>query len=127
MITEHVTRYIELLKEKDTLKTVVDNINTIYLASDDSNAVNNFKSELPNMNIISYVTPTSKDGKSIHININTYDEAYKQIFETLLDMFMLFNSTYFIPSNNSGLSNFVICNIKSDMNIFNMKSSTIII
>ena len=30
MITEHVSRDIELLKEKETLKIVVDNINTIY-------------------------------------------------------------------------------------------------
>jgi hypothetical protein len=121
-IKNNIDKYIDKVNQYNK------NINTLYLASDDYNAYETFKRILPNMNVIRYVIPNNNKGNNIHSNVITYEEAYKQMYETLLDMYMIFNSTYFIPSNNSGLSQFIKNNIQSEINIFNnMKSNCIVI
>jgi len=46
----------------------------------------------------------------------------QQIYETLRDLYFIFQSKYFIPSQNSGLSRFIMMQIKKKENIFDLKS-----
>lgn len=121
-IRNNINKYIDKINKYNK------NINTLYVASDDYDAYETFKRFFPNMNVIRYVIPNNNNGKNIHSNVIIYEQSYKQMYETLLDMYMIFNSTYFIPSNNSGLSQFIKNNIQSEINIFNnLKSNCIVV
>jgi hypothetical protein len=102
------------------------NIKTIFLATDDSNALNNFKKQLPNINIIQLANP-KPNVKNQHYSCSNKEECYKQIYGTIRDLYFIFQSEYFIHSPNSGLSRFIFMQIKHNNNIFDIQSSTIIV
>lgn len=78
----------------------------IYLATDDYTALNRFKDLLNDeFNIIQYTTPFVINNGGIHYGNPNKDEI---IMNTLIDIYYLTNSTYFIPSLNSGLSGKVL-------------------
>ncbi len=102
------------------------NIKTIFLATDDSNALNDFRKQLPNVVIIQLSNP-KPNVKNQHYSCSNKEECYKQIYETIRDLYFIFQSKYFITSPNSGLSRFIFMQIKNNNNIFDIPSSTIIV
>ena len=101
-------------------------IKKVYLATDDANALANFKKRLPGFDITQLSNP-KPNVKNQHYSSSNKEESYKQIYGTIRDLYFIFQSKYFIPSNNSGLSRFIIMQNKNKDNIFNLPSSTITI
>lgn len=74
----------------------------VYLATDDYMAFERFNELLgEKFKIIQYTKPLKMDVKNIHYGNPNKDEV---IMNTLIDMYHLIHSTYFIPSGNSALS-----------------------
>ena len=97
-------------------------INTVYLATDDATAYDKIKNSIDdNINLIQYTKPGDFGGKNIHYNTK---DKYKLIYNCLLDIYNILNSTYFIPSTNSGLSKWIMYMIKNKKDIFDLKSQT---
>lgn len=86
----------ELKKYKDYI---------IYIATDDYKALDIFKKNLPDYNIITYTTPYNANGENIHFNNPNKDEVVMNI---LIDMYMMYHSNIFIPSENSLISRLVM-------------------
>jgi hypothetical protein len=76
------------------------NIHVLYLASDDFYAYDIVKEHLSDMKVIRKVVPM-KDVKNIHYKTK---DKYKQIYESLLDVYFIMKSDFFIPSINSSYS-----------------------
>ena len=89
-------------------------VKTVYLATDDANALNIFRKRLSGFKIIQLANPKS-NVKNQHYSSTTKKDCYNQIYGTLRDL-------YFIPSYNSGLSRFIIMQIAKKNNIFNLES-----
>lgn len=98
-------------------------IKTIYLATDDANAYNIFKSNLPGYEIIQKSHPTP-NVHNMHYSRKNKDENFTQIYETLRDMYFLLQSQLFMPSGNSGLSRCLLKQISHKENFFNLPSIT---
>lgn len=96
-----------------------DKVNSIFIATDDFNAFDIFKIRLPEYNVFRVVSPINFNGKNIHYNFKNKKEL---VMNTLYDIYMILNSKYFIPSMNSGLSKWCIDMIKTNDNIFNIKT-----
>jgi hypothetical protein len=88
----------------------------IYIATDDYKALKIFKEKLPEHNFITYTTPYNANGKNIHFNNPNKDEVVMNI---LIDMYMMFHSHIFIPSENSLISRLVIYMRENNKSIFN--------
>jgi hypothetical protein len=80
------------------------NYNTIYLATDDYNAYNQFKNALPNHNIYQYTIPINSNGEPIHYK---NPDKYNLILNILIDLYFLYKANEFINSNWSLVSKFV--------------------
>jgi len=75
---------------------------TIYLGTDDYTAFDRLSVLLEyKFNIIQYNKPYNNNGYSIHYGNPNKDEV---IMTSLIDMYHLMHSTYFIPSRKSGFS-----------------------
>lgn len=98
------------------------NIKTIYLASDDYFAYDEFKKKMPNLNIIRLTIPP-KNIKCLHYGEKNKE---KEIYECLRDQYFILKSKYFIPSLNSSLSQLIINQINNS-NMFSIKCKTIIV
>jgi len=110
-------------KIKDTINKT--GINIVYLATDDYNAFDVIKQELnENIELMQYCPPINANGGNIHFGDKDKDRV---IYNSLLDMYIIFNSTHFIPSMNSGFSKYIIHAIKNKDDIFNIASNTNII
>jgi hypothetical protein len=97
------------------------NIKTVFLATDNAKTINAMKKLLPKLKIIQLSKPKLNVKNQHYASINK-EECYNQIYETLRDLYFIFQSKYFIPSRNSGLSRFIMMQIKKKNNIFNLKS-----
>lgn len=117
----------KLTKFTDRIKKIVNNSNikTIYLATDDAKAFNNFKAYLPNCKVIQLAS-LKPNVKNQHYSCANKQECYNQIYDTLRDLYFIFHSKYFVPSPNSGLSRFIIMQIANKGNIFDIQSSTVV-
>ena len=98
-----------------------NNINKIFLATDDYNSFNIFKNLLTNFKIFKISNIENHNGKCLHYNVK---DKYKLNIDLLQDIYMILNSKYFIPSINSGVSRWIIQMIESKRNIFDIKSKT---
>ena len=87
------------------------NKKTIYLATDDYNALRNFKDRLLDYNIITLTTPYNAYGKNIHYNNDNKDEL---IMNILIDMYILLKLDIFIHSSNSQISKLILHMRKSN-------------
>tara|TARA_A100001015_G_C15008974_1_gene722090 strand:+ start:169 stop:984 length:816 start_codon:yes stop_codon:yes gene_type:complete len=96
----------EIKKYKDYL---------IYIATDDIKAIDIFKKNLIDYNILYYNKPFDANGKNIHFNNPDKDNV---IMSVLIDMFMMYNSNIFIPSENSLVSRLVLYMRKNNKSIF---------
>ncbi len=97
------------------IKLSCNNINTVYLATDDYDAVNIFKTELPDKKIIMYVDPYKSDGKPIHY---ANDDKYNLIINLLTDVYYLEKSTIFIDSPLSLVSKLIKTSKENKKTIF---------
>jgi len=119
--TDIKNRFSNFIAAVNNLKD--KNIKTIYLATDDFDSIHQFNLALPNMKIINYTIPE----KNVY-NLHYYSkDKYKQIYECIRDIYMIFQSEYFIPSGNSGLSRLIMTMIENKYNMFNLQSNTKII
>jgi hypothetical protein len=105
---------IELFIEKT--RKIIDetNIDTIYLASDDFNAFNTLKEKFPQINIIRKTIPPNGI-RNLHY---TSSDKFKQLYDSIVDIYYITKSSYFLPSYNSGFSRLII-------NLINGKNSFI--
>lgn len=118
-IKNNINIYIQKIRIFYKLRKV----KTIYLATDDANALNIFKKRLPGYKIIQLAN-LKPNVKNQHYSSATKEECYNQIYGTLRDLYFILQSKYFIPSYNSGLSRFIIMQIVKKNNIFNLDSKT---
>jgi len=116
-ITNHVHAINLLAKEKK--------IKTVYICSDYYNALSDFKKYLPKMNLIMYAKPEKVDNV-LHFNLHYgAKDKGRQIYEVIRDLYMIFQSDYFIPCGSSGLSRMVITMMEKKKNMFNLPHKTI--
>lgn len=87
----------------------------VYIATDDYKAINIFKKELKEYEIIMFSIPYDANGENIHYNNPNKDEV---IMNMLIDMYVLLNSTIFIPSENSLVSRLIIYMRNEKIDIF---------
>jgi hypothetical protein len=88
------------------------NINTLYLASDYSEAYNIILDSIPTLKIIRKTIPL-KNIKNLHYSS---ENKFQELYECIRDIYYICKSTYFIPSVNSGLSNMIIYRIIKNKN-----------
>lgn len=93
------------------------NIKNIFIATDDKKSINNFKEKFKNLNIF-YVNDIIQVSGNLH-----YSEKNKKklLFDMINDIYMILNSSYFLPSGSSGLSRWIISMIENNNNIFDLK------
>lgn len=99
-------------------------IKTVYLATDDYSAYDKLEKQLPNIEIIQYTKPGNFGGKNIHYSTQN---KYEQVYNCLLDIYIILNSNVFIPCVSSGLSKWIIKMIRNNKNIFDIPSKTLIL
>ena len=95
----------------------------IMLATDDSKAFDIFQKELPDYKIFRISIPEDHNGKNLHYSVK---DKKTLVLNLIYDMYMIFNSEYFIPSINSGISRWIIDMIERKNNIFDIDSKCII-
>jgi hypothetical protein len=99
-------------KIKTNLNTY--NIDTVYIASDDSVFYDNFSKMFTHIKMIRKTYPPVGI-TNLHY---TALDSKKQMYECLQDVYNILNSTIFIPSLNSGLSKRIIDMINNKYTIF---------
>lgn len=99
-------------KIKTTLKTY--DIDTVYIASDDSAFYDNFSKMFKHIKMIRKTYPPAGIA---NLQYGSPDSK-KQMYECLQDVYNILNSTMFIPSLNSGLSKRIIDMINNKYTIF---------
>lgn len=109
-------------KIKNVIK--LTKINVVYLATDDYSAFDKIQKSIKDAEIIQYTNPEEIEKKYNNIHYGTKNK-YKVIFECLVDMYIILNSNIFIPSINSGLSQWIMSMIKAKKNIFNIKNTPV--
>jgi len=105
-----IFQFIDSIKKVSTEQ----NINLLYIASDDYYAYEIMKKHLTDMKIVRKVIP-QKDVISLHYYA---EDKYKQIYESLMDIYFILQSDYFVPSYNSGYSKGIIRMINRNKYIF---------
>ena len=98
-------------------------VNDLYLATDDYYFYNKIKN-IPNLKIYRNTYPP-KNIKNLHY-LNTKNSKDKLI-DLFIDMYCIYNSTYFIPSNKSGLSKYLKNSIQDNNNFFDIDTKKVII
>ena len=88
---------------------------TIYLATDDSKAFDIMSKSLPQNNIIQFTKPINSNGSPIHFSNMDKKEL---VMNLLIDMYILINSTTFIPSEDSLISRLILYIRQTKKNIF---------
>lgn len=89
-------------------------IDTIYVASDDSQFFIQIFEEFKDVNIIQKTFP-NKNILNLHC---THPDKYKQQYECLQDVYNILNSEVFMPSINSSMSRSIIHMIENNYSIF---------
>lgn len=91
-------------------------INNIFIATDDSKAFDTFVNYLPNLNFFR-IHEAEDCGENKNIHYHYKDKDYL-IMSILKDIFVIINSQYFIPSKNSGVSQWIKFQKNSDHRLF---------
>lgn len=81
------------------------NIKNIFIATDDYSAFESFKYFLPKLNFFRVSDIPNCNGKNMHYHFNDTNILIKNM---LNDMYMIVKSKYFIPSEKSGISKWII-------------------
>ena len=82
-----------------------NNIKNVFIATDDSQAFHIFQSSLKNLHFFKLFDVPKCNGKNIHYHHNDKKEIVQA---SLIDLYMIGKSKYFIPSKNSGFSKWII-------------------
>ncbi len=120
MIENYIGVHFRNTDIKNDINKIINEIlkqpyKNIYLATDDYNAYDIIKNQLPDHNIIQYTKPIDSNGKPIHY-IN--DDKYTLIINILIDIYFLSKSNIFIPSNVSSISHLINRIKETGNNIF---------
>ena len=99
-------------KIKETINKT--EINTFYLATDDSTARDKIATELPDITIIQNTVPAANIG-NLHYGSK---DKYKQVYECLRDFYFILGAEEFIPSRKSGMSRLVMEMRKNKFSFF---------
>jgi hypothetical protein len=110
-IKNDLNNFINLIKNNKKY----NNINNIYLATDDITAYDKFKCALPNHTIYQYTQPINSNGKPIHY---TNNDKYNLVLNLLIDIYFLYNSNEFINSNQSLVSRLILIMRQEGKSIF---------
>jgi hypothetical protein len=105
-IKNNITDFILKIRNLDT------NIKTIYLASDDNSSYDILQKELPDFIIIRNTIPP-KNITNLHYCSDACNDKYNEVYNCIRDIYFILNSTYFIQSKNSGLSQYIILMIEN--------------
>lgn len=113
---EEVYNQIDIIQQQEQ-------INTIYLATDDFTCKDKIL-EKYNVNIISYTNLPQYRINNLHYLTNDEAQAlnltkYDLIVDSITDLYLLTHATHFIQSNKSGFSGFVNY-MRKHKNIFNL-------
>jgi hypothetical protein len=81
------------------------NIQHIFVATDDAQAFNTFQSSLKELHFFKLFDVPNCNGKNIHYHHSNKKEIVQA---SLIDLYMIGKSNYFIPSKNSGFSKWII-------------------
>ena len=116
---DKIPKIIKLIKKKD------NSINTIFIATDDYEAVeklNQYK-ELNNMRIITFAKKRQGyNQKDFNLKYST-KESYDSNIDFLVDLSALFNATYYIGTLSSNIMRTVLLNDKIKLdNVYNLES-----
>lgn len=107
-------------KIRKTIKKT--NIKTVYWASDDESSFERISNAVSEGNFVRNTIP-EKVKKNLHSEAK---DKQKQVYDCLKDIYFILRSDYFIPSKNSGMSQYVELMMRGD-NIFGINSKTIIL
>lgn len=103
-------------------------IKYVYLATDDFNAYNVFEKELKKIDveIVQLTKPIELTGNKKNVHYGNLDKD-ELIMNYLLDLYSVLKSSYFVPSINSSLSQWLVRMIKEEINLFDVKNKVLII
>lgn len=111
-----INLFINLIKKnEDKLKK--ENIKKIFIATDDYYAFDKFKTNLKEFELFKINDIENCDGKCIHYYTN---DKNKVVLSLLEDIYIILHSDYFIPSNKSGVSKWIIQMLNEKKNIFKL-------
>lgn len=82
-----------------------NNIENVFIATDDSHAFYTFQSSLKHLHFFRLFDVPNCNGKNIHYHHNDKKEI---VLSSLVDLYMIGKSNHFIPSKNSGFSKWII-------------------
>lgn len=102
-----IKKFVEKIKKTSDQKK----IKNIFIATDDYHAFKIFQNLLPGLNFFRMHEVEDCKGKNIHYH---YKDKELLIMSTLIDIYMLIKSKYFIPSRNSGVSKWIIYQKKNE-------------
>lgn len=94
-------------------------IDQLVIATDDHKARSDFALALPDIDVLQLTSPGQFEGKNIHYHS---EDKNKQIYECLLDIYMLLNSSVLIPSMNSGMSRWIVQMLEEGRNLFGVNT-----
>ena len=97
---------------------------TIYLATDDSTALDKFVKAFPESTIVQYTKPLGGEVGSVQGMHYLMEDKDVMITNTLLDIYMLVNASVFIYSENSSMSLWINQMREFDTSIFKSLSAT---
>lgn len=83
----------------------INNIKYIFIATDDYKAFSIFQSSLKHLTFFRIFDVPNCNGKNIHYHHSDKKEIVER---SLIDLYMIGKSSYFIPSLNSGFSKWII-------------------
>ena len=114
-----INKFLNKIKN-NRLKFKKENIETIFIATDDYIAFDKFKKNLNDFNCIRINIIEDCNGKNIHYHTS---DKNKLVLDLLKDIYMILYSTYFIPSEKSGVSRWIIQMLNEKINIFNINTN----
>ena len=97
---------IESFIPKIKIGIEMNNIHTIYLATDDYYSYDTLKTNFPLINIVRKTYPP-KDIPNLHYGSSPEDNK-KQMYESIRDVYFILKSDLFIPSMNSSFSKSIV-------------------
>jgi hypothetical protein len=95
------------------------NIDIVYLSTDDYDAYTIIQKSIGDIKLIQYAKLEDVGKNTQHYSCKNKEDM---VFYCLVDIYMVLKSNIFIPSYNSGLSQYIIYMIQSNKNIFDVET-----
>ena len=114
--------FINIIKKATTTLNKLA-INSIYIASDDSNAYEQFKSLLPKFNVFKLINVKDTNSGPLHYREK---DKNKLLLDLFIDMYMICKSKVFIPSLKSGVSCYLILKYYTTKKLYSKNSQILL-